>query len=97
MYAAAYVTFTCYFVMMITTYLIGQRYYPVPYNIKKIAAYLAIMLLLFGLETGLRQLTESLIIRLTGATILMGIFLLLIVKAESNEMKTMPLIGKWIK
>lgn len=96
MYAAAWVTFSCYFLMMITTYVIGQKYYPVPYNIKKLTAYLISMLLLFAAETGLRGITESVIIRLIGGTVFLGLFLLLILKVEKNELKTMPIIGKWI-
>lgn len=96
MYAAAYVTLLCYFLMMITTYLMGQKYYPIPYNIKKLVAYVVVMLLLYGGESILRLITENLVIRLIGATIFMGLFLLLILKAEKKELKGMPLIGKWI-
>ena len=96
MYAAAWATFACYFAMMVTAYLLGQQYYPVPYNVKKIAAYLVAMLLLFFAQTGVKMLTETIAIRLVTATIFMGLFLLLILKAESKELKGMPFIGKLI-
>ncbi len=37
---AAWATFICYAFMMIISYIIGRRYYPVPYNIPRIAGYI---------------------------------------------------------
>ena len=39
---AALATVSCYFVMMLLSYYGGQRFYPVPYPIKKISTYLLI-------------------------------------------------------
>ncbi len=44
----------CYFVMMIVSYLWGQKVYPIPYNVKRIAAYTFLALLLFALGFFLR-------------------------------------------
>ena len=33
--AAAWITLTCYASMMVTGYLLGQKYYPVPYRLKR--------------------------------------------------------------
>jgi O-antigen/teichoic acid export membrane protein len=38
--AAAYTTLMAYGVMMILSYLIGQKYYPVPYNVPRILFYI---------------------------------------------------------
>ncbi len=38
--AASWVTFACYGSLIILSYLIGQKFYPVPYQIKRIALYL---------------------------------------------------------
>ncbi len=38
--ASAWATLTAYGVMMLLSYFIGKKYYPVPYNIKKIISYL---------------------------------------------------------
>lgn len=40
-YAAAWTTFICYGTMMVLSYLMGQRFYPVPYNTVRIIFYLA--------------------------------------------------------
>ncbi|WP_443937590.1 oligosaccharide flippase family protein [Pedobacter sp. MW01-1-1] len=37
---SAWVSMLAYFVMMVISYLLGQKYYPIPYNLKKIGAYL---------------------------------------------------------
>ena len=39
---SAWVSMAAYFVMMVLSYLLGQKYYPIPYNLKRILAYLAI-------------------------------------------------------
>ena len=93
-YACAWTTFTCYFVMMIVCYKMGQKFYPVPYKVKKLMAYLVVMLLLYFMEVGVRAITTNFIIRVLSAMIFMGLFLLLVVFAEKKEMERMPVIGK---
>ena len=39
---SAWVSMLAYFVMMVLSYVLGQKYYPIPYNLKKIAAYLIV-------------------------------------------------------
>lgn len=45
---SAIATLICYFVMALACYLVGQRYYAVPYNIKKILGYLIFTLILYA-------------------------------------------------
>lgn len=103
MYASAWSTLVCYFTMMVLAYFLGQRYYPVPYPVKKIIAYLVVMLVLFFLKVGLDALTAGLAdglrftLRVCGASILMGLFLLLVLKAERKELKGMPFVGRFIR
>lgn len=49
--ASAWTTFTAYFVMMITSYITGQRLYPIPYNIRKIILYLLLTAVLYLLSS----------------------------------------------
>lgn len=42
---SAWVTFAAYFVMMITSYLLGQKYYPIPYRIGKMALFLVLLMI----------------------------------------------------
>lgn len=43
MIGSAWATFGAYLVMMITSYLLGQKYYPIPYRIKKMTLFLVMM------------------------------------------------------
>ena len=44
---SAWATFFCYSTMMVLGYLIGQRYYPIPYNLKKIGGLLGLTALIY--------------------------------------------------
>lgn len=39
---SAWVSMFAYFTMMVLSYVLGQKYYPIPYNLKKILAYLVL-------------------------------------------------------
>ncbi|MDR6130433.1 O-antigen/teichoic acid export membrane protein [Chryseobacterium sp. SORGH_AS1175] len=41
---SAWVTFIAYFVMMVTSYLLGQKYYPIPYRIKKMTLFIGLLI-----------------------------------------------------
>lgn len=103
MYASAWSTLVCYLAMTIVAYLLGQKYFPVPYPVKKIVAYLTVMLVFFFIKKGVDFATASLslvpmlIIRVTVATALILLYLRLILKAEGKELKTMPFVGKFVK
>lgn len=43
---SAWVSMIAYFVMMVISYVLGQKYYPIPYQLKKIAIYLLISVIL---------------------------------------------------
>ena len=47
---SAYTTLVCYFMMMGASYLLGQKHYPVPYNLERLARYVGLALLFFFLE-----------------------------------------------
>lgn len=42
---AALATYCCYFFMMIASYVWGQKHYPVPYPVKKLAGYLTLVVI----------------------------------------------------
>lgn len=43
-YASAWATLVCYLVMCMLVYLIGQRYYPIPYRLVRLTGYLLLFL-----------------------------------------------------
>ena len=103
MYAAAWTTLVCYASMVLITYFMGQKYFPIPYPVKRILIYLVIMLSFFFIKMGINDLSDSwttamqLMLRLPAATVLMALYIILIMKLERTELKTMPLIGKFVR
>lgn len=78
--AAAWTTLAAYGIMMTLSYLLGQKHYPVPYNLKQILGYLfiAIVLSIAALSTEANYYIN---------TILVLLFLGLIVLFEKKEIK----------
>jgi len=52
---SAWTTLVVYALMVISSYLLGQRHFPVPYNLKKVGSYLALALVLFYLGTWMQN------------------------------------------
>ena len=48
--AAAWATFFCYLTMMIVSYLLGRKNYPVPYEIKLIFSYIILALSIYFIQ-----------------------------------------------
>jgi O-antigen/teichoic acid export membrane protein len=95
--ACAWATFLCYFSMMVLSYIWGQSVYPVPYQVKRIGGYLALMLLVTGVEYGIRRLTENIWIRFGTSTFFFFCYLQLILKVEKEDLKKLPYVGRFIK
>ncbi|WP_083801723.1 oligosaccharide flippase family protein [Pedobacter sp. BAL39] len=47
---SAWVSMFTYFVMMVISYVLGQKYYPIPYHLKRIVAYLLVSVVLVVLS-----------------------------------------------
>ena len=85
---AAIATFTCYLAMMIASYVFGQKFYPVPYAIKKLIGYITISVVLYVLHLGLTALLPShLAISLGTGFLMLLLFGFLISKTETKELK----------
>ena len=52
--ACAWATLIVYFVQMVISYLLGQKHYPIPYNLKKVVLYIGLSLLIYALSPYLR-------------------------------------------
>jgi O-antigen/teichoic acid export membrane protein len=95
--ACAWGTLLCYGIMMYLSYFWGQKYYPIPYNIPLILGYLGVMLLLYGIQYCVNSVTDMIAIRLLTGTILYGLFFVYVFKKEKAELKSFPVIGKFIR
>jgi O-antigen/teichoic acid export membrane protein len=97
MWACAWATFICYTSMMIISYIAGQKYFPVPYATKKLVSYLGVIIVLFLLQRGMYTLTTSFLIRLISGGLFMLAFVGLVWRVERTELKSFPVIGRFIR
>lgn len=95
--ACAIATVLCYGFMMVISYTLGQKHYPVPYAWKKILAYIAICIILFGLHQGFLLLEMNRWVNRGVAVAFVGLFTLLVLNVERKEFARMPLIGRFLK
>ncbi|MFI5129563.1 MAG: lipopolysaccharide biosynthesis protein [Chitinophagales bacterium] len=94
---AAIATFCCYLFMMITSYTLGQKHYPVPYARKKLIAYLVLVTLLYLAHRGLVQLWTNQWFNFGSATLLLLLFTLFVLRIERKELQRLPYIGRFFK
>ncbi|HSK12703.1 MAG TPA: polysaccharide biosynthesis C-terminal domain-containing protein [Phnomibacter sp.] len=88
---SAWATFVCYAYMMVASYWMGQRYYPVPYGVNRLLLYLAGS---GGLYVAHRLISETLPdiwMRIGLGMILMGVYLTALLLAERKEWEKMSL------
>lgn len=95
---AALATFFCYLFMMVSSYLLGQKYYPIPYAVKKLTAYLIISVMIYFVHRGITNLLpDRLWISISTGLILLGCFTWFIGRIERKEISRMPVIGKYYR
>jgi O-antigen/teichoic acid export membrane protein len=85
--ASAWATFFCYGTMMLTSYIWGQKVYPVPYPAKKIVAYLIIAVLVYILHKTISiYVVDFWWQTISGAALLIG-YLLFVARIEKKELE----------
>lgn len=95
--ACAIATVLCYGFMMLMSYTLGQKHYPVPYAWKKILAYIVICLMLFGLHQAFLLLEMNRWVNRGVAVAFVGLFTLLVLSVERKEFQKLPVIGRFLK
>lgn len=97
---SAWATFICYAFMMVISYILGQKYYTIPYAKKKLLTYLAICVCMYilheyAIARNLNHEAAYFPYVYYGTSLLfVGLFTLLIVKVERKEFERLPFIGK---
>ncbi len=81
--------------MMVISFIWGQKQYPVPYVWKKLVAYIIISVCIFFIHSTLIKFYSSLWFSLLIATFLFSVFSWFIFLVERNEIKKLPVIGKY--
>ena len=90
---SAIAVFVCFLVMLLISYFLGQKHFPVPYDLKRIGSYFLAAMVIVGIA----QFTLDLqvIIRYSINVVLTLAFIVLVFKWEINELKRfIPFINK---
>lgn len=96
---SAWATFICYAFMMIISYVLGQKHYRIPYAWKKLSAYILIAVILYALQLALGRYvitTNTLALTAVGCTFFL-LYALFIARVERNELKGLPVVGKFFR
>lgn len=104
--ASATVTMICYGTMVVLAYIIGQKYYPIPYNVRRIIQYLSLMLILYFVHNIIKRdiipistNTGLVIYDLVAGTIFMLFFIRVVSCWEQinirQSLKQLPMVGKY--
>ncbi len=92
--ASAWATFFCNLIIMIISYIYGQKHYPIKYDIKTILFYFGITFVLFAAGTFVE--IENMAVRLIYRTGLLSIFVFIIIKRDL-PLSEIPYINRFIK
>ncbi len=84
---SAITVFICFFIMMVMNYFWGQKYYPIPYDLKRIGFYFLAALLLFSLSLLTARLSPW--VKFPANTLLLLLFLLLVFRKEWTELSSL--------
>ncbi|MFL5809964.1 MAG: lipopolysaccharide biosynthesis protein [Flavisolibacter sp.] len=93
--ACAWATFFCYGSMMVISFTWGQNNYRVPYAWRKLVAYIAICVGLYGVHLLFTQFDFGAWSNRGFALVLLFLFALLIVNVERKEFQKLPYIGRF--
>jgi O-antigen/teichoic acid export membrane protein len=94
---AAIATFCCYLFMMIVSYILGQKYYSIPYARKKLISYIVLVVMIYGAHEGLTWLWGNRWFNIGTATLLIFLFSAFVLRIERKELERMPVIGRFLK
>lgn len=92
--ACAWAGFTGYAIAMLLSYFVGQRKYPIRYDLKSIGLYVLLAVVLY--VVGEQIPIQNVILRLAFRTVLLLIFIVYIVKKDL-PLSHIPLINRFIK
>ncbi len=84
---SAFTVLVCFFTMMVTSYFLGQKYYPIPYNLKRIGFYF----LLAGIIFMLAQFTSGFRwwVKFPVRTLFLALFIYSFFHLEKKKIKTL--------
>lgn len=94
--ACAWAAFFANLVMMVVSYFLGQKHYPIPYNLKTATLFTIIAMALFAIMQITSTYIDGVWLRLGINTLLVTIYAVIVIKKEL-PLHDMPFIGKYFK
>jgi O-antigen/teichoic acid export membrane protein len=91
---SAWATFVCYAYMMVASYWMGQRYYPVPYQLKKLIGYIVTASVLYLVHRLAGPSLSEIWMRIGLGFLLFILFGGVIIYSERSELKNLVLLRK---
>ena len=86
---SSWATFICYAFMMVVSYLLGQKYYPVPYNVKRILFYLLLAALIYAGHAWLRAQHPGMLALHGAGAVGLGLYMAVILFMERDEVRSL--------
>lgn len=86
----------CYLVIMIISYVIGQKRMPIPYNLKKAGMYILLTLVLLGLYSLAAHRSESTGMHLGCGTVVVLVYLYVMTRNDF-PLSALPVVGKYFR
>ena len=84
--ACAWATFAAYGGMMVLSYFLGQKYFPIKYNIKAMVVYTILTLALFFIASSYNSMSNQ-VLKLVLNNLLIVLFVFIIYKLEFDNLK----------
>jgi len=91
---SAWVAFVCFFLMMVISWVLGQKYYPIAYDLKSAARYTLLGVLFY--LAGMFMPIDSMFLRLVYRTVLLLLFGAYVVRMDL-PLKSLPILNKLVK
>lgn len=92
--ASAWASFFSFLVIMVVSWILGQKYYPIPYDLKLALRYVVIGAVFY--VAGMYLPVSSIYLRLAYRTVLLFLFVLYVFKKDVAA-NSIPVISKFIK
>ncbi len=93
-FACAWASFASYFLIMLLSYIYGQKYFPINYQLKKIAVYFMIATALYVVSIFINS--SNIVLDYSIKSILLVIFISYFIKKDF-PIKEIPIINKYIR
>jgi O-antigen/teichoic acid export membrane protein len=89
---SAFALLICFFGMMVVSYFLGQKYYPIPYNLKRIFAYFFIVTIIYLISRFTVDINP--VLKYSSNTYLLILFVFSVYMLEKIELKRLFKISK---